>query len=556
MRKSLLGLLTAAAVGATTAIAMVSSPAAAASTTRQVVYVVGSDDTLIGMFDPNTLQYVTLGVLDAKPTAMVAAPDGGRLYMSSRSGASMAVFDTATSTVVATVPIGAGAAGIVVTPDGRRVYVADGATNQVKVVDTATNAVTASVRVGSAPDGLAVSADGRRVFVADSGSNDLSVIDTATNTVAATVAVGSAPHAVAVTPDGRRAYVLNSASTGSVSVVDTATNAVTATVPVGGRPFGIAIAPDGAHAYVTNTADNTVSVIATATNTAGPAIPVGPSPQAIGVAPDGKHVAVFNGGELSTGSLIDVTTNRVTVNAEGLVWNPAALAFATVQPAPPTAGFTLTSSSDYGSVHVDPKDSKHGFAWIDHHTVDWGDGSPVGTLASNGSHTYKSAGTYTITVTAVDEIGETNSATKQVSVYPRTKTFGLLSRSNLRYVATDAAGTGPLVANRAAIDYPDAFDQLDLGNGEIALRSRITQRYFAIDATNRLVASGATVADAAHFRIVQGTDGAFSLLAVATNRYVSGNDGTGPLTADRTEIGPWEQFYATFMLNRLRPQRT
>ena len=37
-------------------------------------------------------------------------------------------------------------------------------------------------------------------------------------------------------------------------------------------------------------------------------------------------------------------------------------------------------------------------------------------------------------------------------------------------------------------------------------------------------------------------DGSVSLRAVANGQLVTGYAGGGPLTANRTEVGPWEEF--------------
>jgi len=129
-----------------------------------------------------------------------------------------------------------------VTPDGKSVYVINSSNNSVSVIDTATNMVTATVYVGYYPWGVAVTPDGKSVYVTNGDSDTVSVIDTTTNAVTANVSVGDYPRGVAVTPDGNRVYAANFSSN-TVSVIDTSTNTVSATVAVGIKPLGISIGP-------------------------------------------------------------------------------------------------------------------------------------------------------------------------------------------------------------------------------------------------------------------------------------------------------------------------
>jgi PKD repeat protein len=79
----------------------------------------------------------------------------------------------------------------------------------------------------------------------------------------------------------------------------------------------------------------------------------------------------------------------------------------------PTASFTESTSgltvNVNGSASTDPDGSIAAYAW------DWGDGSPAGSGAT-ASHTYAAGGTYTITLTVTDDGGETDQASRQVTV--------------------------------------------------------------------------------------------------------------------------------------------
>ncbi|WP_433612119.1 cytochrome D1 domain-containing protein [Dactylosporangium sp. CA-139114] len=537
MHKPLLAGITALAVGATTVVA-IASPAAAAAAARQVVYATDPDDGYLVVLDANTYEFLTyLDGVGAKPTGVTVSPDGARAYIAGLSGSTVAVVDTATSTTTANVEVGPGPMSIAVSPDGARVYVTS--TTKLSVIDARTNAVVAAVQVGSQPADVAVSPDGRRAYVADESGASVKVVDTASNTVTATVSVPGQPQHVAVTPDGRRVYVANSAGTGSVSAIDTATNTVTATIPTNDGARDIAITPDGTRAYVPG--DRAVRVISTATNTVTATVAGFVAPKSVAITPDGTRAIVTNNDHNLV--VIDTATNTAKATEGDLGFNPVGLAIATVHPAPPTASLVLTPQPESNRVFWDASGSKHGFGSSLSRSIDWGDGN-TGVDAPN-FHDYAHGGTYTVTLTVTDELGAKATTSQQITLQSVTRWFAMLSASNLRYVSAEGAGAQPLVGDRTTAGPWETLAQIDVGGGVVVFRATVNGKYLTVDAAGKLTANAAAVADASRFKIVTGGNGLFSLLSVSNNRYVSGNNGSGPLTADRAAIGPWEQFYAT-----------
>jgi YVTN family beta-propeller protein len=88
--------------------------------------------------------------------------------------------------------------GVVVAPDGGRVYVSTGRGGTVAVIDGTTNAIVGTVAVGKRPWGIALTRDGRKLYTANGPSNDVAVVDTKTLKVIGRIPVGEVPWGVAV----------------------------------------------------------------------------------------------------------------------------------------------------------------------------------------------------------------------------------------------------------------------------------------------------------------------------------------------------------------------
>src|SRR5260370_1093790 len=274
-----------------------------------------------------------------------------------------------------------------------------------------------------------------RLYVASQTDNTVSVVDTASNTVIATIPVGQSPASnIAVSPDGSRAYVINGVS-GTVSVIDASTYSVIATIPVGLQSSNLAIDPSGLHVYVPNADDaTTVQVINTQTNSVESTITVGSHPGCSLVTPDGSKLYVDNVGS-NTVSVIDPTSNtevsRITVGR-----NPNGLGIGVVPNQAPTVGaITVTTSPTQVNTAISASASFTDLDTSDTHTAswNWGDGNTSscppnssqctltetnGSGSVTGSHTYTTAGVYTVTLTVTDNHGAQGTATYQyVSVY-------------------------------------------------------------------------------------------------------------------------------------------
>jgi YVTN family beta-propeller protein len=117
------------------------------------------------------------------PNAIIASPDGSRIYVANGNDDTVSVIDTATNRVTKTIDvmidpselptgtIGASPNAVALSPDGKYLYVADGTINAVAVVKLNNNEgeskVIGFIPTGAYPGGLSISKDGKILYVAD-----------------------------------------------------------------------------------------------------------------------------------------------------------------------------------------------------------------------------------------------------------------------------------------------------------------------------------------------------------------------------------------------------
>jgi subtilisin family serine protease len=117
-------------------------------------------------------------------------------------------------------------------------------------------------------------------------------------------------------------------------------------------------------------------------------------------------------------------------------------------------------------------------------------------------------------------------------------------------VTAENAGNSPLIANRGAIGIWEEFEEVDAGNGFIALRSHANGMFVTADLNNggTLIANRTVIGAWEKFRVDLNADATMSLFANANGKYVNiSGPGAGPLAANVTNrnpltFGPWEFF--------------
>jgi lysophospholipase L1-like esterase len=119
------------------------------------------------------------------------------------------------------------------------------------------------------------------------------------------------------------------------------------------------------------------------------------------------------------------------------------------------------------------------------------------------------------------------------------------AHANGKYVSADNVGANPLIANRTAIGSWEQFDELDAGNGNIALRAHANNQIVCADnaGANPLIANRTAIGGWETFQLLHNADGSVSLKSLANGKIVTAeNAGANPLIANRTAVGPWEEF--------------
>lgn len=354
------------------------------------------------------------------------ASDAGRLYASNVFAQSVSVIDIASNAVVTNLPIAGGPTAVVASPNGTRVYVLNGTGGAfVSEIDTATNAVLRTTPlVVTQARGMAITPDGARLYVSTYGSNSVKVVETATMSVMATIPVGNVPMGVDVSPNGSHVYVA-AASSNAVFAIATATNTVVATIPVGTQPLSARVTPDGSRVYVANDLSKTVSVIDTQTHTVITTVSVESNPRTLDFTPDGTRAYVANSSGVQ---VINIATNLVTATIPFVVAThgyPAAIVIGRAAGGNPPIAVSerhltaINTSLNVPAPGVLANDNTDGGGAMTTELVSNVANGAL-TLNANGSFSYAPApgfsGTDTFTYRAVNTVGQSNLATVTLSV--------------------------------------------------------------------------------------------------------------------------------------------
>lgn len=336
----------------------------------------------------------------SEPWDVAITPDGSTVLVANSGSASVTPIDTATETAGTPIPVGEGPREIAITPDGKMAYVTNWTSGTVTPIEMATDTPGTPIPVGTDPMGIAITPNGETAYVANYGSNTITPIDLSTNTAGTEIPVGEGPKSVAITPDGRTAYVVNY-NAGTVTPLEVETNTTGTPIVVGANPAKVAITPNGEIAYVANYGEETITPIEIATNTPRTPIVVGPHPLTIALNPDGASAYVVVSGAKTLADVAlatEATEPPISVGQE-----PYGVAVTPDQA--PVALFTASAGAAGSPTSFDAGESSAEDSPITSYRWNFGDGTVLESATPTISHTYASAGVYTVTLTETDADG-------------------------------------------------------------------------------------------------------------------------------------------------------
>lgn len=196
--------------------------------------------------------------------ADIEVSDGGRMYVTARTGRSVLELDAATGAQLREICFPVELSGAVLSGDGATLYVTGGvSTGQVFVVDTATAKVEYAIELGHSPNAPVLSPDECRLYVCNQFDGDVSIIDLEMEKELARVPVVREPVAADISHDGRWLFVANLIPQGradvdyiasEISVIDTETQTVRSIPLVNGAEGvrGLKLSPDGKYVFATH----------------------------------------------------------------------------------------------------------------------------------------------------------------------------------------------------------------------------------------------------------------------------------------------------------------
>jgi hypothetical protein len=122
-------------------------------------------------------------------------------------------------------------------------------------------------------------------------------------------------------------------------------------------------------------------------------------------------------------------------------------------------------------------------------------------------------------------------------------TIALKAYVNGKIVTAEDGGSSPLIANRDHVGSWEKFQIVDAGNGKIALKALVNNKYVtAANATTPLIASATSIGTNEKFTMETASDGR-TVFKAANNKYVTAeNKGNDSLIARADTIGVWEKF--------------
>lgn len=297
---------------------------------------------------------------------------------------------------------------VVVPPLSKYAYYSDGFLHRIQIEDdTVDEAPFPSTMAGVTPRVLAATPDGSTAFAADTVNSMVAVdLVTAVATPFSITATGS-PVGLAISPDGLTGYLASNSGTATISRFDTTTySEISPSLPLTSALVSMTITPDGQFLYAA-TDTSVIKIDLLTFSVVGSPIPL-PVSGVIGIVSGADsqtlYVGIENGGSSLRG-VIAIYNDVAGSFIPSIDGGHTATAIVAVPDQAPVAVFTATSadltvSLDAStSVNPNPEEAITNYFW------DFGDSQTESTASPTTSHTYATAGTYTVTLTLTNAAG-------------------------------------------------------------------------------------------------------------------------------------------------------
>lgn len=258
------------------------------------VFVAGSGDGRLHVFDLETLERVTSVAVPDGPGEVRATPDGRWVWTVAREGGAIAIVDTATLTVRHEVGVGARPVHSFLEPGGARIWVGNDGSGDVSIVEIASGSET-RVLTGNGHHKMAMVTDAagalRFAYVSNISDGTISVLDP-TPALVMNVSVGPAPHGMGYSAQTGRVYNCSGDEANSVEVLDPdAGHSIVSRIPLPARCGYLHVdEEDDGIAWATLGAAGLIARIELATETVE-TWPAGESPDKLALVGDRAFVA-------------------------------------------------------------------------------------------------------------------------------------------------------------------------------------------------------------------------------------------------------------------------
>ena len=235
---------------------------------RSGFYVGCADDSIIAIYDLESLSLTGRIMNVEEPETFDLHPDGKHLYVSNEEDATATLYDITTRELVAEFETGEEPEGVQVTSDGKRVFVASEAADIVHVIDVDAGEVIADILVDTRPRRFALTPDESELWVSAELAGIVNIIDVQTLELIGDIPFlptgfrkeQVTPVDVLITRDGQRAYVALGRAN-HVAVVDVPSRKVLQYLLVGKRAWGLALNHAENRLYVANGLSDDISII-------------------------------------------------------------------------------------------------------------------------------------------------------------------------------------------------------------------------------------------------------------------------------------------------------